>query len=272
MTTPLLPPPPRRRPGLSGRLSFDPLAPLAAVLPLIALVGLSSSWHPAVPLLGFAAVACAVVRPGRGMLAAGAVLVFTAALTAGLAASARPSDIFDPPTAVSFLPWLPAEQWNAGLNTSARIGAIIMLVILAGLMCDPYDTVRAFVVHLRMPERIAQAGIAALSFGPILRREHASILEAHILRGSRYDLPLIEVPARWLRSTPALVAAAIRHAERVAMSMDARAFGAHPTRTQRTDFAWRTRDTLLVALAWIGAALFIYSQCGAGFAFAPNRA
>ena len=39
--------------------------------------------------------------------------------------------------------------------------------------------------------------------------------------------------------------------------MDARAFGAHPTRTERTISPWRARDTVFVASFWVvSAAIF----------------
>jgi energy-coupling factor transport system permease protein len=55
-----------------------------------------------------------------------------------------------------------------------------------------------------------------------------------------------------------LLAGAIRHAERVALAMDARAFGAHRTRTERTISRWRTRDTVFVVAYWlVAAAVFV---------------
>lgn len=51
-----------------------------------------------------------------------------------------------------------------------------------------------------------------------------------------------------------LLAGAIRHAERVALAMDARAFGAHPDRTERHLVPWRVRDTVFVAVFWIVSA------------------
>ena len=104
-----------------------------------------------------------------------------------------------------------------------------------------------------------------------MRREHRSILEAHLLRGSRLDLPLLESPVRWARSAPALIAAAVRHAERTAMSMDARAFGAFPTRTERSALSWRPRDTALVLLALLLAAVLLHQSWDTGFAVTPNR-
>ncbi len=51
-----------------------------------------------------------------------------------------------------------------------------------------------------------------------------------------------------------LLAGAIRHAERVALAMDARAFGAHPDRTERHLLPWRRRDTVFTAVFWIASA------------------
>jgi len=43
---------------------------------------------------------------------------------------------------------------------------------------------------------------------------------------------------------------AIQPAERVALSMDSRAFGAHRRRTEMTDEPWRARDWAVVVLTW----------------------
>ncbi|WP_022868347.1 energy-coupling factor transporter transmembrane component T [Schaalia vaccimaxillae] len=272
-TTPtVLPPPKKIRPGIAGRLAFDPLAPLVAILPFIGIIGTSLSWHPAIPIFALSVCLTVLTQPRRGSAAAIAMIAFSALLTFGFATSPTPTAVIDTPDAVSFLPWFPPTHWNYALNISSRIGSIISLVILTGMLSDPQETVRAFVVHLKMPERIGQAGIVALNFGHVLRREHASILEAHLLRGSRFDLPIVEVPVRWLRSTPALVAAAIRHAERVAISMDSRAFGALERRTHRTPFAWRHRDTVLIVIAWTSSIFLIHSLWDTGFALMPNRA
>jgi len=54
------------------------------------------------------------------------------------------------------------------------------------------------------------------------------------------------------------MAGAIRHAERVALAMDSRAFGAHPTRTERHLVPWHPRDTaFLVVFTLACAAIFV---------------
>jgi energy-coupling factor transport system permease protein len=56
-----------------------------------------------------------------------------------------------------------------------------------------------------------------------------------------------------------LLASGIRHAERVALAMDARAFGAHPTRTERVVSRWRVRDTVFVVLFLAASATILWS-------------
>jgi energy-coupling factor transport system permease protein len=52
-----------------------------------------------------------------------------------------------------------------------------------------------------------------------------------------------------------LLASGIRHAERVALSMDARAFGAYPTRTERHISPFRTRDVVFIVAVILASAV-----------------
>ncbi len=61
---------------------------------------------------------------------------------------------------------------------------------------------------------------------------------------------LLAPVVRWVGSILPLMILAIQHAERVALSMDSRAFGAHRRRTEMTDEPWRARDWGVVVLAW----------------------
>jgi energy-coupling factor transporter transmembrane protein EcfT len=51
-----------------------------------------------------------------------------------------------------------------------------------------------------------------------------------------------------------LLASSIRHADRMALAMESRAFGAHPTRTERTPSRWRVRDTVFTLAGWAATA------------------
>jgi energy-coupling factor transporter transmembrane protein EcfT len=54
-----------------------------------------------------------------------------------------------------------------------------------------------------------------------------------------------------------LLASSIRHADRVALAMESRAFGAHATRTERRPSLWRVRDTLFVTAVWSATAAIL---------------
>jgi energy-coupling factor transport system permease protein len=62
------------------------------------------------------------------------------------------------------------------------------------------------------------------------------------------------------------MAGAIRHAERVALAMDARAFGAHPDRTERHVVLFRARDAAFVPLFWAASAIVFWLTCPWGLA------
>lgn len=67
--------------------------------------------------------------------------------------------------------------------------------------------------------------------------------------------PFARIARGWGYIVP-LLAGAIRHAERVALAMDARAFGAHATRTERHLVPFRTRDWVFIA-AFVAASALI---------------
>ena len=77
------------------------------------------------------------------------------------------------------------------------------------------------------------------------------IRQAHRVRGSHGGRGPFAAIARWWGYLVPLLAGAIRHAERVALSMDARAFGAHPDRSERHLVPWRRRDTVFVVVFWL---------------------
>ena len=190
MSAPRIPPPPPRRPGLAGFLDLDPMSPLLAILPLIAAVAASRTWTVGALVMSVTLPLLVVFQPRRGAVSALAILAFASALTLGFA----PSVVGGRATTAPFLERLPMftpVQWDGALDFSTRVGAILALVLAAGLLSGPEATIRAFVVHLRMPNRIAEAGIASFGFIEVLRREQRSIIEAHILRGSALDAPLL---------------------------------------------------------------------------------
>jgi energy-coupling factor transport system permease protein len=140
-----------------------------------------------------------------------------------------------------------------GLATALRIAAVLMLSLIAGLTTTGAELVRALVQNLRVPYRLGYTALAALRFVPRFGHELEVIRAAHRVRGTDGGRGPVDAVRRTISYAIPLLASAIRHAERVALAMDARAFGAHPTRTERTVSRWRRRDTLFVVLFWITA-------------------
>lgn len=143
-----------------------------------------------------------------------------------------------------------------GFATGLRLSAILALTLITGLSTTGPDLVRATVQQLRVPYRIGYTALAAFRFLPRFGYELDVIRQAHRVRGAHGGRGPFVAVARWFGYIVPLLAGAIRHAERVALAMDARAFGAHPDRTERYTVPWRARDTVFTLAFWaVSAAL-----------------
>ena len=152
-----------------------------------------------------------------------------------------------------------------GLATALRVAALVLLSLLVGLSTSGPELVRALVQNLRVPYRIGYTALAALRFVPRFRHELEVIRAAHRVRGTDSGRGPVAAGRRTISYAVPLLASAIRHAERVALAMDARAFGAHPTRTERVISRWRVRDTAFVLLFWVVSAAIFWWGLTAGF-------
>ena len=118
--------------------------------------------------------------------------------------------------------------------------------------------VRASVQQLRVPYRIGYTALAAFRFVPRFGHELEVIRQAHRVRGAHGGRGPFSAIGRWFGYVVPLMAGAIRHAERVALAMDARAFGAYPDRTERHLVPFRARDVVFIALFLAAsAAIFV---------------
>lgn len=251
---------PDRR-GLLARL--NPLAKLLATLPVIvALIFTRDLLVPAVILVASIALILVGARPRARlvvMLFVGTpVVVGLLALSFG--AWVDPSRVDEAAPGASVV-LVSLGDWRftlgaflVGLATALRVVAVVMLSLITGVSTTGPELVRALVQNLRVPYRVGYTALAALRFVPRFGHELEVIRAAHRVRGMDHG----RGPIAWFRRTIGLaiplLASAIRHAERVALAMDARAFGAHATRTERTISRWRARDTVFVVLVWAAAA------------------
>ncbi len=149
-------------------------------------------------------------------------------------------------------------SWQLGAETSLRLVAVVALAMLSGTTTSGADFVRALVQQAGVPYRYGYAGLAAFRFVPRFRLELSIIRQAHRARGIAFG----RGPAGWVRrqlsSLVPLMAAALRHADRVALSMDARGFGFAAQRTERHILRVRARDWVFSAvLLAVFAAVFV---------------
>ena len=242
--------------------ALNPIAKLAAPVPVM--IAVLFTRGVAIPL-AFTALALVLLLVGA-RLSGRALTVLLVGLPVGvlvlgftLGVWVDPSRIDDASAAASVV-LLEVGGWQftlaaylVGLATALRIAALLVLSLIAGLTTTGPELVRALVQNLRVPYRLGYTALAALRFVPRFGHELEVIRAAHRVRGTERGRGPVAAVRRTISYAIPLLASAIRHAERVALAMDARAFGAHPTRTERIVSRWRRRDTLFVVLFWITA-------------------
>jgi len=258
--------------ALSSRARFlHGLNPLSkAVAPLPAMVALVVVRDAATPL-AFLLVAIALLLVGARMSrrAVTAVLlgfpIAVAVLTVSFTAWVDPARVDDSAVLLEVGGLqVRAGALQIGLATALRLASLSGLALLGGLTTTGPDLVRALVQQLHVPYRIGWTALAAYRFVPRFAHELAVIRAAHRVRGTVAGRGPVALLRRWLGYVVPLLASAIRHAERVALSMDSRAFGAHPTRTQRYPVPFRARDVVFVVVFWAGTAALLLTLPSSG--------
>lgn len=238
---------------------LNPLAKVAAVAPaMVLLVFVRDLATPAV----FLGLSYVLLLVGARVTSRVAALLFLA-VPAGIVAIGIGFSLWVDAARVSdTAPLLRIGDWTlyagaleVGFATALRLGAILALALIGGLTTTGPDLVRASVQQLRVPYRIGYTALAAFRFVPRFGHELSVIRAAHRVRGHHGGRgPLARVARGWGYIVP-LLAGAIRHAERVALAMDSRAFGAHPTRTERHLVPFRTRDLVFMVLCFAASAV-----------------
>ncbi|MEV7694851.1 energy-coupling factor transporter transmembrane component T [Microbacterium sp. NPDC089189] len=240
---------------------LNPLAKLAAILPATALLVFVRDIATPVAFLALAYLVLIVgARASRRLVLAltVAVPVGILVIACGFSLWADPGPLDTTPVVLQIGGWrLYAGALAVGFATALRLGAIIALALAAGFTTTGPDLARSLVQQLRVPYRVGYTALAAFRFVPRFAHELDVIRQAHRVRGAHGGRGPFAVLARWFGYIVPLLAGAIRHAERVALAMDARAFGAYPDRTERHLVPFRVRDTVFVLAFWaVSAAVF----------------
>lgn len=222
--------------GLPWLHRVHPLAKLAGTLPM--LVALFLVRDLATPLVAIVVSVLLIVTGARigvrtvsSLLLGVPVAIAVLGVTLGLWVDA--GTVANTPVLFTLGPWpLHLGGWIVGVATGARMLAIVVVALLAGVATSGGDVVRSLVQQLRVPYRFGYAALAAFRFVPRFRDELETIRRAHRVRGIGGRGPVGFARGQLAAVVP-LIAAALRHADRVAIAMEARAFGAFDTRTER---------------------------------------
>ncbi|GAB2524709.1 energy-coupling factor transporter transmembrane component T [Paramicrobacterium agarici] len=234
--------------------TLNPLATIAAPLP--AMLALVFTRDIATPVT-FIALGYLLLLTGARLSTSRLVLLFialpiaTAILAVGFSLWTDAGDLDHSTTLLRIGDYhLYLSAVEIGAATALRLVSIVVLALLTGLTSSGPDLVRSAVAHLRVPYRIGYAALASYRFVPRFRAELDVIRKAHRVRGTMGGRGPIAAVRRTIGYIVPLLASAIRHAERVSLSMDARAFGAHPSRTERYELPLRPRDAAFVVAFW----------------------
>ena len=127
----------------------------------------------------------------------------------------------------------PVEAAEAAAALAARVLAIVAVGAVFAQSTDPTRLVDSLVQQARVPERFAYGALAAYQAVPRLGEDLAALRQARRIRG---------LGGGWHpRLLVGLLVRAIRHADQLALAMDARAFGSGP-RTAYRPLAWGWPD------------------------------
>ena len=254
----------------AGRFLYrlNPLAKLGAPLPVMILLAFTRD--PVTPAL-FIALAVVVILVGASLTRTVALLLFVA-LPLIVAIMSFSFGLWTDPSRVdqSVLLFQVGDYrfflgaLLVGLATALRLAALLVLACIGGLTSTGPEFVRAMIQQLHVPYRIGYTALAAYRFVPRFGHELEVIRSAHRVRGMAEGRGPIAAVRRAAGTVVPLLAGAIRHAERVALAMDSRAFGAHPQRTERTRIPFRTRDWCFMVAFWLVSAALVWWSLAAG--------
>jgi energy-coupling factor transport system permease protein len=178
-------------------------------------------------------------------LFAGVAPLWFAALSIGLFNALFSGSNADPslPTAFVIGPFrVTWEAVAAGVGLAARVIAIASVGVVFSQTTDSTRLVDCLVQQAQVPERFAYGALAAYQAIPRLAEQLSTLRQARRIRGLRWS---------WHpRLLLGLLVLAIRHGDRLALAMDARAFGSGPRSRYRV-VRWTWLDAAVAAGALV---------------------
>jgi energy-coupling factor transport system permease protein len=124
-----------------------------------------------------------------------------------------------------------AESADYALASALRIYTIVLSSIIFVRTTDPRDLAISLVTQMHAPYRIAYAFFIALRIVPMIEEEIQIIRAAQAVRGVARKRGIAGRIGEMKRYALPLLVGSLRRASMMVMSMEGRAFGAHPQRT-----------------------------------------
>ena len=141
-----------------------------------------------------------------------------------------------------------AALWAAG-SLWTRILAFALMSLVFVRTTQPQHLLLSLVHQLHLNDRVAYGVIVGYRMLPVFMADYDTIRAAQRLRGVREGSGLLHPFSRFRRYALPLLTGAIRRAGRIAVAMDARAFGALPRRSYRERMVVTAADWLFLAAA-----------------------
>jgi energy-coupling factor transport system permease protein len=155
--------------------------------------------------------------------------------------------------------------WAAG-SLWLRLLAFAVLSLVFVKTTEPQHLILSLVHQLHLNHRVAYGTMAGYRMLPLFQTDYQTIRAAQRVRGVREAGGFWHAWSRTRRYAIPLLAGAVRKAGRVAVAMDARAFGALPTRTYRERMVVGRSDWLFVTVVVLMLAAVVLGSWWAGIA------
>ena len=156
------------------------------------------------------------------------------------------------------------EGLLVGVSTAMRILALFSLSLLFVMTTEPVAFIQSLIQQSGISYRFGYGVLAAYRFVPLLATEVAQIGAAHHVRGFSPGWGPAGVWERTRAYAIPLLASAMRRADRVALAMDARAFGASAQRTYFREQRFGAADLgfAVGSAIVVGGVFFVLYQLG----------
>jgi energy-coupling factor transport system permease protein len=151
------------------------------------------------------------------------------------------------------------EGFHYGAVQGLRSATVLSLGLLMCWTTDPRDMLNGL-VRLKVPYSVAFMVVTAVRFLPIIIAEVATVVTVQRLRGfkpTRFGSGMIRTALSIL--TPTL-ASCVRRAGVLAVSIESRAFRAHPTRTYLKELQYSNLDRAIILMVVSGAIAIVAAK------------